>query len=104
MKSSKSLLAVAALSLTLQAQADCYAPTTKEQPEVPNGAAASEREMLSAQNAIKGYVSDTEAYLECANLPDVTHNAYVSRLNNIAGRYNRELSRFVDRDVVAGLQ
>mgnify|MGYP006181322317 CR=1 FL=1 len=68
-----------ALALSAQSALACDYP---ERVSVPNGASATKEEMLEAQNAVKSYVSEMEAYLDCIleeEKADVLTSDWVSR-------------------------
>lgn len=100
----QSSMALVALTLAVQVHADCPAQFPSRFPEIPSGVTASEAEMTAAQTAAKTFVAEGERYLECAKLHDLTHNFYVSQLNRVARAYNDELNRYLEREVIAGLQ
>ncbi len=57
-----SALVLAAGIVTSAAAQDCSAPKA---PDVPNGATASEEQMVQGQQAIKSYMAESTAYLSC---------------------------------------
>jgi hypothetical protein len=59
----KFAVAIALAALSLSAQAECAYP--KAPATIPNGATASEQEMVSAMQAFKQYDADVAAYGTC---------------------------------------
>lgn len=59
----KFVAAVAAAVFSLSAQAECVYP--KAPASIPNGATASETEMVAAMQAFKQYDNDVNAYGQC---------------------------------------
>lgn len=57
-----SALVLAAGIATSAAAQDCSAPRA---PDVPNGATASEEQMVQGQQAIKSYMAESNTYLSC---------------------------------------
>jgi hypothetical protein len=76
-------------------------------PEIPNGATATEPEMLTAQSAIKTYIEHSNAFMEClaeegqaageADTPeamaerDAMHNAAVDAQQALADSFNAQI-------------
>jgi hypothetical protein len=59
----KFVAAVAAAAFSISAQAECAYP--KAPASIPNGATASEAEMVAAMQAFKQYDTDVKSYGEC---------------------------------------
>ncbi len=102
MKLKSALIALPAMLIALQANAECPADFPANKPVVPNGATASEADMLAAKKAVESFVAEGEAYLACSNLITVLHNRKVEKLNRAAAAFNEEAARFNDRVQVAG--
>jgi hypothetical protein len=101
-------LAFAASCLLLAAATavaeDCRAPNP---PDVPDGATASDDQMISAHTAVQDYVSAGNAYIVCLtklrdsadpNTPvqqiaewTKQHNATVDQMKDVADRFNAQL-------------
>ena len=108
------LAAIAATSLAPPAFADCVYPKVPEE-AVPDGATATEQEMVAAMKNLKTYNEAVTAYLNCLDLetstriteagPDATadqvkqiraieekkHNAAVDELQSRADEFNKQL-------------
>lgn len=107
-----------ALAFSAQAALACDYP---ERVQVPNGASATKEEMLAAQNSVKTYVADMEAYLDCileeekaarAAIEDLTpeveqqredmltkkYNAAVDEMETVAARFNDEVQAYKSQD------
>lgn len=99
-------LAAAALSSNL-AVADCTAPNDVQ---LPDGATAEMDDMVKAQQAVKNYVAEGEAFLIClerehAELGEETtaeikaefakrHNAVVDKMSSVAEEFNKQIKAF----------
>ena len=95
----KALIALPALLLTVNTWAACPAAKPETAPVVPDGATASLAEMEAAQTAVKAYVSDMEAWLDCrSNLHPLLHNRMIAQAEAAAESYNAELASFRKRD------
>ncbi len=91
-------LAIAALLPGL-ASARCVAPTV---PLVPDGATATQTEMLAARHAFLAYHAAVQVYLDCASpagIPVVSQEAVLRTLRTTADRFNKELRAFKHRGV-----
>lgn len=80
------------------AMADC---AIKDPPTVPDGKAASEAEMATAQAAVKGYLTETQEFLACLENIKVHDNAWNRKYNDassamekLAADYNKQLKAF----------
>lgn len=110
-----SLPALAALTLSMTAGAECIYPRATT--EIPNGKTASQEQIVTAMNAVKKYNEEINAYLSClemeseaqiAALGDPTpeqikqikgmqtakHNAAVDELEAYATKFNTQLKAF----------
>jgi hypothetical protein len=86
------------------AAGDCHMP---DAPTVPDGASASDDEMLRARDEVAGYVEAGNAFIVCltklrdaaeastppAQIAEWTkqHNDAVDRMNDVAARFNAQL-------------
>ena len=61
--------------LAVSAQADCVYPDQDVQ--VPDGTTATQDEMIDTQKAVKAYMADMEAYLDCLK---EEHNAAMAEI------------------------
>jgi hypothetical protein len=112
-KSSKNCVALVLALSAFRAQADCSPPTPSA---IPDGATASEQEMLAAMKAFKQYDAAANAYLKCletetlaqiakrsgerASLKDKqmeAHNATVDTLQSNAGKFNKQVRIYKER-------
>lgn len=89
------------------ATADCSRDSA---PEIPDGAKATEAEMVAAQQAIKTYVASSEGYIACldeegkaageeepaeAKVARVqSQNAVVDEMTEVAAKFNEEIKAF----------
>jgi hypothetical protein len=101
------ILIAAATCFALDAHAACEIPTVAA---VPNGATATEEEMLAAQATVKAYIAGVEAYIACINeeltaagedapaefksLMVTRHNSAVTEIESVAAAFNRELQAY----------
>ena len=103
----KKLIAPAILAVVLgfagTAQADC---TLRDPPAVPDGATASQDDMVAAQAAVKAYVAETQEFLSCLEFEgrgrsggDWTrrYNEASSRMEKLASDFNKQLKAFRSR-------
>lgn len=112
---SRHLATAGALALffsTATAAADCGYP--RDTSIIPNGASATEEEMLEAKKSVTGYVASLQAYIDCLaveidnadeeSTPEQVemqikrHNAAVDQMESVANRYNDQLRLFKSRD------
>ena len=99
----KALMTLPALLLAANTWAACPAAKPETAPVVPDGATASFEDMAAAQEAVKTYVADMEAWLECrSNLHPLMHNRAIALAEAAAESYNMELSSFRKRDQLLG--
>ncbi|WP_035707682.1 hypothetical protein [Niveispirillum irakense] len=82
------------------AQAEC---TLKDPPAIPDGASANQDEMLTAQQAVKAYVAETQEFLSCLEFEgkgrsggDWTrrYNDASTRMEKLAADFNKQLRAF----------
>lgn len=87
--------------------ADCTRPTA---PELPDGATSDLETMVAGQQAVKAYVAETEAYLDCltaegeAAVEEETpeeqlvrieeHNSAVDEMEAVASEFNEEIREY----------
>lgn len=72
----------------------CDRPTFSD--AIPDGSKATEQEMANIQQAIRQFVSDSEAYIECIDgtrNPRV-RNEVIDEMEKVAAAFNRELRKF----------
>lgn len=93
----------AAILTSLSAFADCTLPPPPS--KIPNGATASEQEMIAAMNTLKEYNGDVTVYLKCldyevkqnrlaASVRDAKNNSAVTQLQAIADKFNQQVRVF----------
>jgi hypothetical protein len=105
MKPAKRMLAVAAAAycFSLAAHADCVLPPAPN--KIPDGATASEQEMVTAMQTLKEYNGDVDTYLKClefeakqnrlsAGDQEKMHNAAVDTLQKVATKFNEQVRTF----------
>ncbi len=94
---------VAGIVTSLPAFADCTLPPAPS--KVPDGATASEQEMLTAMNTLKEYNADVNTYLKCLEFEakqnrisesdrEAKNNSAVSQLQSIAEQFNKQVRVF----------
>jgi hypothetical protein len=96
----------------LPAFSDCQAPSAA--PQLPDGATASEADMLAGQAAVKDFVAETEEFLNCLDgarealaknkdmKPDLAaeeaallkYNAAVDAMQRVADGFNEEIRAY----------
>jgi hypothetical protein len=97
-------------ALALTAQAACESPAM---PAIPDGATAEEAEMVEAQGAVRAFVEQSNAYLDCLvgeakqgeETDDATtkqkrldqYNAGADAMQQVADGFNAELREFKAR-------
>jgi len=85
------------------AHADCLLPPPPS--KIPDGASASQQEMVTAMMTLKQYDGDVTVYLKCLEfesrqnrlpviLRDAKHDAAVAQLRDIADRFNEQVRVF----------
>jgi hypothetical protein len=96
------LLLLAGL-MSRSAQADCMLPPPPS--KIPDGANASQQEMLNAMMTLKQYDGDVSVYLKCLefesrqnrippSLRDLKHDAAVAQLQEVADKFNQQVRVF----------
>ncbi len=91
--------------------ADCDRPTV---PQLPDGGSSDLETMVEGQKAVKAYVAETEAYLDCLNeqsaaaAEDETpeqqlarielHNEAVGDMEAVAAAFNEEIREYRAKD------
>lgn len=97
------LIAAALTFLPASALAEC---TLGNAPVIPNGATATEAEMLAGQQAIKAYVTETQEFLAClegetrGRLSGDAGKKYEeasARMTKLASEFNSQLKAFKSR-------
>lgn len=100
----KLCVAVAASMIaSLPAYADCVLPPAPS--KIPDGASASEQEMLAAMQTLKRYDGDVNVYLKCLEFEarqnrlstseqERKHNAAVAQLEKVATKFNEQVRAF----------
>lgn len=93
-------LAVFTIGAAGAAQAEC---TLKDPPAIPDGTSANQDEMLTAQQAVKAYVAETQEFLSCLEFEgkgrsggDWTrrYNDASTRMEKLAADFNKQLRAF----------
>jgi len=105
MKSPKRILAAAtaAYLVSFAAHADCVLPPAPS--KIPDGATASEQEMITAMQTLKEYNADVDTYLKClefetkqnrlsAGDQEKMHNTAVDTLQKVANKFNEQVRTF----------
>ena len=106
MNSSRRLLATVAIACALgmpTAYADCHLPPPPS--KIPDGATATEQQMVTAMQTIKEYNRDVKTYLHCldfevrqnmmsSDAQVSLHNAAVDKLQQIAAQFNKQVVIF----------
>ena len=94
---------VAAIVCSAPALADCVLPPAPS--KVPDGASASEQEMIAAMQTLKAYDGDVNVYLKCLEFEEKqnrmsssdrerNHNAVVTTLEKVAAKFNEQVRVF----------
>ncbi|MGC8520833.1 MAG: hypothetical protein ACP5PN_03090 [Steroidobacteraceae bacterium] len=106
MKFPKKVLTTVALTCAIgmpAAYANCHLPPAPS--KIPDGATASQQQMVIAMQTIQEYNYDVQTYLQCLKFevrqnqlsPDSQvslHNAAVSQLKQIAAQFNQQVRIF----------
>jgi hypothetical protein len=87
-------LALALGALSLSAQADCTYP--KAPASIPNGATASEQEMLGAMQAFKAYDADVKSFGACLDQETKEKSAGTAQLMQLKTMQSKKLNAAVD--------
>lgn len=75
--------------------AACVKPAAK--PEIPDAATVVTAQMVKANNDMKAYVKDMEAYLGCAGLPRSDEKKELDDLKQFAEDFNQVVRAFKAR-------
>jgi predicted transglutaminase-like cysteine proteinase len=92
-----------ACAVSATAYANCRLPTAPS--KIPDGATASQQQMLTAMQTIQEYNHDVQTYLKCLDFEvrqnqmssdhqASLHNAAVDQLKRIAAEFNRQVVIF----------
>ena len=96
-------LAIVASTFTLPAFADCALPTAPT--KIPDGANASESEMVAAMQTLKRYDADVNTYVKCLEFEAKQnrlsrdeqarrHNQAMDSLTQTAAKFNEQVKVF----------
>ncbi len=99
----KLCLALVASAITLPAFADCALPTAPT--KVPDGATASEPDMVAAMQTLKRYDTDVNTYVKCLEFEAKQnrlsreeqarrHNQAMDSLTTTAAKFNEQVRLF----------
>ncbi len=69
--------------------------TKPEAPVLPDAATAVTAQMVKAKNEVKAYMTNAEAYLECASAAE--HNKMVDNMNEVANGFNDAVRAYKER-------
>lgn len=94
LKHVKFTVAVALAAFSFAAHADC--PYPKAPASIPNGATASEQEMVSAMNAFKAYDADVKAFGACLEQETKEKSAGTAQLMQLKTMQTKKLNAAVD--------
>ena len=72
----------------------CDAP---EDPEIPDGAAASGADMLKAKKAVEAYVSAAEQYMDCG-VASALKDRMASKMEKVVDKFNNELRAYKSKE------
>ena len=87
-------LALALGALSLSAHADCTYP--KAPASIPNGATASEQEMLGAMQAFKAYDADVKSFGACLDQETKEKSAGTAQLMQLKTMQTKKLNAAVE--------
>jgi hypothetical protein len=90
----KALLMSALILLAFNASAACPVQRPGDVPLMPDGAAASDQEMLKAQLLAEKYLLQAEAYMECGVMNRRQHLVLAEKLEAFSRLYNDEVIEF----------
>ena len=93
----KTMIAIPALCMALNAAAGCPVENPREQPVIPDAAVASRQEMHRAELQAEQYMLQGAAYLECSYLNRRQHRQLSGQLEMFSERYNDEMARYRSR-------
>lgn len=88
------ILAGVLASCSFAALADC--PYPKAPASIPNGATATEQEMLSAMNAFKAYDADVKAFGACLDQETKDKSAGTAQLMQLKTMQSKKLNAAID--------
>ena len=94
LKHVKFTAALALAAFSFAAHADC--PYPKAPATVPNGATASEPEMISAMNAFKAYDADVKAFGTCLEEETKEKSTSTAQLMQLKTMQSKKLNAAVD--------
>ena len=95
MKHRSLLLAlVVFMAMTSAAMADCNQP---DDPEIPDGPAASGADMLKAKKAIEAHVSAAEEYMGCG-VASALKDRMAGRMEKVVDKFNKELRAYKSKE------
>ncbi|MGH8219275.1 MAG: hypothetical protein ACREUT_12050 [Steroidobacteraceae bacterium] len=94
------IVLVAGIVTSLPALADCALPPPPS--KIPDGATASQQEMVTAMNTLKEYNGDVNVYLKCLDFEaknnrlsesdrEQKNNSAVAQLQSIADKFNQQV-------------
>jgi hypothetical protein len=94
---------VAGLVTSVPAFADCTLPPPPS--KIPDGATASQQEMVTAMNTLKEYNGDVNVYVKCLDFEakqnrisesdrEQKNNSAVTQLQDIADKFNKQVRVF----------
>lgn len=99
----RTMIAIAAFSLAMNATAACPVKHPRVQPPIPDAAVATGQEMHRAQLQAEQYQLQGRTYLECGLMNRKQHNQLVSQLDSFAERFNEAQLEYQNRTrMVAG--
>lgn len=93
----RAMIAIPLFCLALNAAAECPVQHPRVQPEIPDAAVASAREMRLAQLQAEQYLLQGKTYLECGYMNRRQYNQLVSNLEIFAEQFNEEVLEYQSR-------
>jgi hypothetical protein len=93
MKHRKLLLPALLLAVYAPLSMACSKPET---PDLPDPATAVTPQMVKAQNDVKAYMDNANAYLKC-KITDSQHNAMVKEMESLATKFNGIIRAYKER-------
>lgn len=94
LKHGKFTAVLALTAVSFAAHADC--PYPKAPASIPNGATASEQEMLTAMNAFKAYDADVKAFGTCLEQETKEKSAGTAQLMQLKAMQTKKINAAVD--------
>lgn len=96
------LLAMTLLTATTTAWARCPEPRPGGVPldQIPDGARATEAQMVAARALTQEFILGAERYLDCKVLNRRQHNQLVTQLELLAESWKAELIRYQQREQI----